>query len=106
MLTAVVVYGAAMGGLFALAFAFLYGRIGDLSPRVLALLLAVAGVRCALLCAEPEISGESTGRRRCPTIGYRTGLYLLMLLISLGGLSSRWPWETACRSGYSALKRR
>jgi len=35
LLTAVAVYGAAMGGLFALAFAFLYGRVGELSPRVL-----------------------------------------------------------------------
>jgi hypothetical protein len=41
LLTAVVVYGAAMGGLFALAFAFLYGRVGKISPRMLALLLAV-----------------------------------------------------------------
>ena len=43
LLTAVIVYGAAMGGLFALAFAFLFGRVGAVSPRVLALLLAGAG---------------------------------------------------------------
>ena len=42
LLTAVVVYGAAMGGLSALAFAYLYGSVGQLSPRVLALLLALA----------------------------------------------------------------
>src|ERR1700730_17389704 len=42
LLTAVVVYGAAMGGLFALTFAFLYGRVGNISPRLLALLLALA----------------------------------------------------------------
>jgi len=43
LLTAAVVYGAALGGLFALVFAVAYGRIGRLSPRLTAALLAGAG---------------------------------------------------------------
>src|SRR5271169_1956667 len=39
LLTGVVVYGTAFGGLFALAFAFAYRRVGSLSPRVTAALL-------------------------------------------------------------------
>ena len=86
LLTAVAVYGAAMGGLFALAFAFLYGRIGDFSPRVLALLLAVAAfvalyyVPSLKYPANPPAVGEPD------TIAFRTGLYLLMMLISLGAV--------------------
>src|ERR1700722_17283998 len=40
LLTAVTVYGAAIGGLFALAYAVAYGRVNSLSPRAVALLLA------------------------------------------------------------------
>jgi len=42
LFVAVVVYGAAIGGLYALVFAFLYGRVGQLSPRTTAALLAAA----------------------------------------------------------------
>jgi hypothetical protein len=41
---AVIVYSAAFGGLFGLAFAFAYGRVpGGLSPQTLAALLAATG---------------------------------------------------------------
>jgi hypothetical protein len=86
LFTAVLVYGAAMGGLFALAFAFLHGRVGDLSPRLLALLLAVGAfasiyyVPSLKYPANPPAIGEPA------TIAYRTGLFFLMILISLGGL--------------------
>ena len=86
LLTAVIVYGAAMGGLFALAFAFLYGRVGAVGPRMLALLLAVAAFAALYYVpslkypANPPAVGDGV------TIGLRTGLYFLMLLISLGGL--------------------
>jgi predicted cobalt transporter CbtA len=86
LLTAVAVYGAAMGGLFALAFAFVYGRVGDLSPHLLALLLAIAAfvaiyyVPSLKYPASPPAVGEPD------TIAYRTGLFFLMILISLGGL--------------------
>jgi putative cobalt transporter subunit CbtA len=43
LLTGVVVYGTAFGGLFALAFAFAYQRIGRLNARGTAALLAAAG---------------------------------------------------------------
>ena len=33
LLTGVVVYSTAFGGLFGLVFAFAYGRVGNLSPR-------------------------------------------------------------------------
>src|SRR5215472_14518922 len=43
LLTGVVVYGTAFGGLFALVFAYASGRMGQLGPRELAALLALAG---------------------------------------------------------------
>jgi predicted cobalt transporter CbtA len=43
LLTGTVVYGTALGGLFALVFAFAQGRVGRIGPRGLSGLLALAG---------------------------------------------------------------
>jgi len=86
LLTAVVVYGAAMGGLFALAFAFLHGRVGDVGPRMLALLLAVAAFTAIYYVPNLKYPASPPAVGDGATIGYRTGLYFLMMLISLGGL--------------------
>ena len=40
LLTAVTLYGAAVGGIFALVFAYAYGRLSHLSPRSLSLVMA------------------------------------------------------------------
>jgi predicted cobalt transporter CbtA len=87
LLTAVLVYGAAMGGLFALAFAFLYGRVGNLSPRLLALLLAAAGFAALYFVPSLKYPASPPAVGNGATIGYRTGLFFLMLLISLGALT-------------------
>ena len=86
LLTAVVVYGAAMGGLFALAFAFLYGRVGAIGPRMLALLLAARAFAALYYVPSLKYPANPPAIGNWLTIGTRTGLYFLMLLISLGGL--------------------
>jgi predicted cobalt transporter CbtA len=86
LLTAVIVYGAAMGGLFALAFAFLYGRVGPLSPRLLALLLAGAAFAVLYFVPSLKYPANPPAVGAAETIGYRTSLYFLMIAISLGGL--------------------
>ena len=80
---AVLVYGAALGGIFALAFGFSYGRVGRLGARATALLvagigfLAVFGVPYLKYPANPPSVGNPD------TIGRRTALYFLMVAISL-----------------------
>ena len=86
LLTAVAVYGAAMGGLFALAFAFLYGRVGGISPRVLALLLALAAFVAVYYVPSLKYPANPPAVGEPDTIALRTGLYLLMMLISLGAM--------------------
>jgi predicted cobalt transporter CbtA len=87
LLTGVVVYSTAFGGLFSLVFAFAYGRVGNLGPRATAALLAVAGFVSIVLVpalkypANPPAIGEPA------TIGYRTVLYFAMLVISVAALS-------------------
>ena len=87
LLTAVLVYGAAMGGLYALAFAFLHGRVENLSPRLLALLLAAAAFAALYYVPSLKYPASPPAVGDGATIGYRTGLFFLMLLISLGALT-------------------
>jgi predicted cobalt transporter CbtA len=86
LLTAVIVYSSAMGGLFALAFAFLYGRVGDIGPRMLALLLALAAFVAIYYMPSLKYPANPPAVGEPETIAYRTGLFFLMILISLGGV--------------------
>ena len=86
LLTAVVVYGAALGGLFALAFAFLYGRVGDIGPRMLALLLAAAAFAALYYVPSLKYPANPPAVGDGATIGLRTGLFFLMIAISVGEL--------------------
>ncbi|NKY51080.1 CbtA family protein [Nocardia vermiculata] len=80
-----VVFGAAMGALFAVVYCLLIGRVGKLSPRSLA--LCVAGGMFAVLYAVPffKYPANPPAVGNGDTIGERTGLYLLMVLISAAG---------------------
>ncbi|WP_144149262.1 CbtA family protein [Paraburkholderia sp. BCC1884] len=86
LLTGVVTYGAAFGGLFALTFAYAYGRAGKSGIRTLSATIAVAAF--VTLCVVPNLkypaNPPSVGDPE--TIGYRTGLYFLMIAISIAAL--------------------
>jgi uncharacterized membrane protein YidH (DUF202 family) len=82
LLAAAVVAGLALGGIFALVFAFAYGRVSRASPARTALGLAALAFVVIFLVpfikypANPPAVGDPD------TIGYRTELYLLMIAIS------------------------
>ena len=84
LLTGVVVYAAALGGLFSLVFAFCLGRIGRLSPRALGLLLAGLGFVAIVLVPALKYPPNPPAVGDPDTIGVRTALYFLMIVISLG----------------------
>lgn len=86
LLTGVVVYGTALGGLFALAFAFAYGRVGPASARVTAALLAGAGFLTLALVPQLKYPANPPAVGEPATIGYRSEWFFLMLLISLAAL--------------------
>jgi len=86
LLTGVVVFGTALGGLFALAFALTYRRIGKLSPRATAALLALLGFVSVYLVPVLKYPANPPSVGLPETIGDRTSLYLAMLLISLGAM--------------------
>ena len=86
LLTGVVVYGTALGGLFALAFAFAYQRIGRLSARGTSALLAAAGFVAIFLVPQLKYPSSPPAVGLPETIGYRSELFFLMILISVAAL--------------------
>jgi hypothetical protein len=86
LFTGVAVYSAAFGGIFALVFALLYGRVGNFGPREMSALLAGLGFVAIYLVpglkypANPPAAGEPE------TIGARTALYFAMIALSLAAM--------------------
>ena len=83
LLTAVVIYGAGIGGLFAIVFALAYGRIGQLGPRAIAALLAAAGFVSVALVPFWKYPANPPAVGSPETLGDRTALFLVMIAISL-----------------------
>jgi hypothetical protein len=83
LLTGVVVYSCALGGLFALVFAYAYGRIGQLSPRATAAVIAIAGFVALVLIPQIKYPANPPSIGEPETIGMRTALYFRMIAISV-----------------------
>lgn len=81
--TAVVVYGVAIGGIFALVYAVLYGRVGRLSARGTAAVLALVAFVVVFVVPFVKYPANPPGSNDAETIGQRTGLYLVMVLFSI-----------------------
>lgn len=83
LVTAASVYGISMGGLFALAFAFAYGRVGRATPRRTALWLAAGAFVVVFLVPFLKYPANPPSVGDPDTIGRRTELYLAMIVCSL-----------------------
>lgn len=83
LFTGVVVYSAAFGGLFALVFALVNGRLGDLGPRAVTALLAAMGFVAVYLVPNLKYPANPPSVGEPETIGIRTALYVAMIAISL-----------------------
>ncbi|RZT42471.1 CbtA family protein [Cupriavidus agavae] len=80
------VFGAAVGGLFALAFAYVYGRIGALGARATALLMAGLGFVAIVLVPFLKYPPNPPAIGDPSTIGLRTGLFFTMIGLSLAAM--------------------
>ncbi|SDY84384.1 Uncharacterized membrane protein, predicted cobalt tansporter CbtA [Amycolatopsis xylanica] len=83
LLVAVGVYGTAIGGLFSLAFAFVYGRVGRLRPRLTAAALGAFAFAVVFLVPFLKYPGNPPAVGKPETIGERTGLYFGFVALSL-----------------------
>jgi predicted cobalt transporter CbtA len=83
----VLVYSAAFGGLFGLAYAFAYGRMpGALSPQALSIVLAATGFIAVYLVPSLKYPANPPAVGEPETIGVRTALYFGMIAISFGAM--------------------
>jgi predicted cobalt transporter CbtA len=80
---ALLIYGVAIGGLFALGYAVVNGRIGRLSARATAGLLALGGFLVIVVVPFLKYPPNPPGATDADTISQRTELYLVMVLISV-----------------------
>jgi Probable cobalt transporter subunit (CbtA) len=86
LFTGVMIYNVAFGGLFALAFALAYGRMGDFSPRATAALLATVGLVAVFIVPNLKYPANPPSVGDPATIGTRTALYFSMIAISLAAM--------------------
>ena len=97
LLSASVVYGLALGGLFALVFALGYGRIGRgrWTPGRTALGLAAAAFLVVFLVPSLKYPPNPPAVGDPATIGQRTALYLTMVGISIAAAVAGWRLRRA-----------
>ena len=78
LFVAVLVYSAAFGGLFGLAFAFAYGPhpSGTLTPQALSGVIAAVGFVAVYLVPNLKYPANPPAVGQPETIGIRTALYL------------------------------
>lgn len=83
LLTALLLYGAAVGGIFSLVFAAAYGRVALIGPRSLALLLAFASFLAVALVPAFKYPPNPPAVGMHETVGLRTGAYFAMTGLSI-----------------------
>ncbi|MFK8252944.1 CbtA family protein [Ancylobacter terrae] len=83
LFTGLVVYGAAIGGLFALAFAFANGRLGRMGPRSVAALIATLGFIAIVLVPQLKYPANPPAVGSADTIVARTELFFAMMAFSI-----------------------
>jgi predicted cobalt transporter CbtA len=80
---AFVVYGVALGGILALVHAAAQGRLGRLGPKGTAVVVALVGFVSAILVPFLKYPANPPASSVDETIGQRTGLYVLLVALSL-----------------------
>ncbi|MQY03129.1 CbtA family protein [Actinomadura macrotermitis] len=83
LITALAFYGVALGGLFAIAFAVAYGRLGALGARATAALVAMAGFVAVELVPFLKYPATPPAVGSPETIGSRTALYFGMMALGV-----------------------
>ena len=84
--TASIVYGVALGGLFAVAVAVTLGRIGRISARATAGIVALAGFVGVALVPFLKYPANPPATGNPDTLQQRTGLYFLMLVVGVAAV--------------------
>lgn len=84
LFTAMALYGAAVGGIFSLVFAYAYGRLAIVGPRSLALLLSLLAFLLIVIVPAIKYPQTPPAVGQHETVGMRTAAYFAMIALSIG----------------------
>ncbi|RWR31202.1 hypothetical protein D2T31_05785 [Sinirhodobacter populi] len=84
--TGLLVYGAAIGGIFALVFTWAYGRVTALGARATSALLALAAFVSVALVPQIKYPANPPAVGSAETIGSRTSLFFILLVVSIAAM--------------------
>ena len=87
LFTGAVVYSTAIGGIFALVFAFAYGRVSPLGARATAAIIALFAFVSIALVPDIKYPANPPSVGNPDTIDVRTELFFLMIVVSIAALS-------------------
>ena len=108
--TGILGFGAAAGGIFALVFAFAYGRLGNLGARATSALLAIAAYLAVVIVPQIKYAPNPPAVGSAETIGARTSLFFILLVLSIAVMAgaillarrlwdARGPWAAGTTAG-------
>jgi predicted cobalt transporter CbtA len=108
--TGILGFGAAVGGIFALVFAFAYGRTGNLGARATSALLAIAAYLAVVIVPQIKYAPNPPAVGSAETIAARTSLFFILLLFSVAVMAGaimlaqrlwvqRGPWAAGITAG-------
>jgi hypothetical protein len=86
LFTGVMAYSVAVGGLFALVFAFVHGRFSSLSARGTSAAIAAAAFVAIVIVPAIKYPANPPAVGNPDTIGVRTELFFLMIVVSIASL--------------------
>lgn len=94
LFTAMGLYGTALGGLFAIVYAGLHGRVTSLTPRALALLMAIAAFAAIVLVPAIKYPPTPPAVGLHETVRIRTAAYFAMLALSIAAaIAAAWTFN-------------
>ncbi|MDE1997219.1 MAG: CbtA family protein [Rhizobiaceae bacterium] len=102
LLTGILVYSAAIGGLFALVFAYVHGRVSSFGPRATAALIALSAFIVIALVPDIKYPANPPSVGNPDTIGFRTELFFIMIVVSIAAFCAAISLARALRARYGA----
>ncbi|CCM75323.1 CbtA family protein [Rhizobium mesoamericanum] len=86
LFTGVIAYSVAVGGLFAIVFAFVQGRFSNLGARGTSAVIAIAAFIAVVVVPSIKYPANPPAVGNSDTIGVRTELFFLMIVVSIAAL--------------------
>jgi hypothetical protein len=86
LFTGIMAYSIAIGGIFALVFAFVQGRVSSLGARATSAVIAIGAFVAIVIVPNIKYPANPPAVGNADTIGVRTELFFLMIVVSIAAM--------------------